>query len=98
MLNRIVAVKVLSRDQGQDEETVKRFKNEAQSAARLDHGKTSPASTLLARTMAGTSSFLSSSKATTCGIVSSPTAPCRLKRGAEYHAAGCRGIGTCFPS
>ena len=31
MLNRIVAVKVLSRDQGQDEETVKRFKNEAQS-------------------------------------------------------------------
>ena len=37
MLNRTVAVKVLSRDQGQDEETVKRFKNEAQSAARLDH-------------------------------------------------------------
>ncbi len=37
MLNRTVAVKVLSRDQGQDEETVKRFQNEAQSAARLDH-------------------------------------------------------------
>ena len=37
MLNRIVAVKVLSRDQGRDEETVKRFQNEAQSAARLDH-------------------------------------------------------------
>ncbi len=37
MLNRTVAVKVLSRDQGQDEETVKRFRNEAQSAARLDH-------------------------------------------------------------
>jgi serine/threonine protein kinase len=37
MLNRTVAVKVLSRDQGRDEETVKRFQNEAQSAARLDH-------------------------------------------------------------
>ena len=37
LLNRTVAVKVLSRDQGQDEETVKRFRNEAQSAARLDH-------------------------------------------------------------
>ena len=37
MLNRTVAVKVLPRDQGQDEETVKRFRNEAQSAARLDH-------------------------------------------------------------
>ena len=37
MLNRTVAVKVLSRDQGQDEETVRRFRNEAQSAARLDH-------------------------------------------------------------
>ncbi|MCA9171999.1 MAG: hypothetical protein KDB23_30240, partial [Planctomycetales bacterium] len=37
MLNRTVAVKVLSRDQGQDEETVRRFQNEAQSAARLDH-------------------------------------------------------------
>ncbi len=37
LLNRTVAVKVLSRDQGRDEETVKRFKNEAQSAARLDH-------------------------------------------------------------
>ena len=37
LLNRTVAVKVLSRDQAQDEETVKRFRNEAQSAARLDH-------------------------------------------------------------
>lgn len=37
MLNRTVAVKVLSRDQGRDEETVRRFQNEAQSAARLDH-------------------------------------------------------------
>lgn len=36
MLNRTVAVKVLSRDQT-DEETLKRFKNEAQNAARLDH-------------------------------------------------------------
>jgi serine/threonine protein kinase len=37
MLNRIVAVKVLSHDQSDDEETLRRFKNEAQSAARLDH-------------------------------------------------------------
>lgn len=37
MLNRVVAVKVLSRDQGRDDDTVKRFQNEAQSAARLDH-------------------------------------------------------------
>ena len=37
MLQRVVAVKVLSRDQGRDEETVKRFQNEAQSTARLDH-------------------------------------------------------------
>lgn len=35
-LGRDVAVKVLSRDQN-DEETIRRFKNEAQSAARLDH-------------------------------------------------------------
>lgn len=38
MLNRTVAVKVLSRDQTEDE-TLKRFKNEAQNAARLDHEK-----------------------------------------------------------
>ena len=37
MLNRIVAVKVLSQDQSSDEETLRRFQNEAQSAARLDH-------------------------------------------------------------
>jgi serine/threonine protein kinase len=37
MLNRIVAVKVLSHEQSDDEETLRRFKNEAQSAARLDH-------------------------------------------------------------
>ncbi|HEV3021795.1 MAG TPA: protein kinase, partial [Pirellulales bacterium] len=37
MLNRDVALKVLSRDQGSDEETRRRFQNEAQSAARLDH-------------------------------------------------------------
>jgi serine/threonine-protein kinase len=37
MLNREVALKVLSRDQGADEETCRRFQNEAQSAARLDH-------------------------------------------------------------
>jgi serine/threonine-protein kinase len=37
MLNREVAIKVLARDQAADEETLKRFKNEAQSAARLDH-------------------------------------------------------------
>jgi serine/threonine protein kinase len=37
-LNREVAVKVLSRDQSADEETLRRFRNEAQSAARLDHG------------------------------------------------------------
>src|SRR5688572_5728930 len=36
-LNRIVAVKVLSHTQSDDEETLRRFKNEAQSAARLDH-------------------------------------------------------------
>jgi serine/threonine-protein kinase len=35
-LGRTVAVKVLSRDQT-DEETIRRFRNEAQSAARLDH-------------------------------------------------------------
>src|SRR6478672_12734263 len=35
-LGRTVAVKVLSRDQG-NEETIRRFRNEAQSAARLDH-------------------------------------------------------------
>src|SRR6185437_6116735 len=37
MLNREVALKVLSRDQGADEETRRRCQNEAQSAARLDH-------------------------------------------------------------
>ncbi len=36
-LNRIVAVKVLSRQQSADEEMLRRFRNEAQSAARLDH-------------------------------------------------------------
>jgi hypothetical protein len=36
-LDRIVAVKVLSRQQSSDEEMLKRFRNEAQSAARLDH-------------------------------------------------------------
>src|SRR5262245_59911961 len=35
-LGRVVAVKVLSRDHT-DEETIRRFRNEAQSAARLDH-------------------------------------------------------------
>src|SRR3954468_23362347 len=37
MLNRTVAVKVLSHEQSGDEETLRRFQNEAQSAARLDH-------------------------------------------------------------
>jgi serine/threonine-protein kinase len=37
MLNRIVAVKVLSQEQSGDEEVLRRFQNEAQSAARLDH-------------------------------------------------------------
>ncbi len=37
-LNREVAVKVLSRFQSDEEETLRRFRNEAQSAARLDHG------------------------------------------------------------
>lgn len=37
MLNRVVAVKVLSQEQSVDEETLRRFQNEAQSAARLDH-------------------------------------------------------------
>lgn len=37
-LNREVAVKVLSRFQADEEETLRRFRNEAQSAARLDHG------------------------------------------------------------
>ncbi len=36
-LDRAVAVKVLSREQAADDETVRRFRNEAQSAARLDH-------------------------------------------------------------
>jgi serine/threonine protein kinase len=36
-LDRIVAVKVLSRQQSSDQEMLKRFRNEAQSAARLDH-------------------------------------------------------------
>ncbi len=36
-LDRIVAVKVLSRHQSTDDEMLKRFRNEAQSAARLDH-------------------------------------------------------------
>ncbi len=36
-LNRVVAVKVLSRQQSADEEMLRRFRNEAQSAARLDH-------------------------------------------------------------
>jgi serine/threonine-protein kinase len=36
-LNRIVALKVLARDQADEEEKVRRFQNEAQSAARLDH-------------------------------------------------------------
>ena len=37
LLNREVALKVLPRDQGNDEENRRRFRNEAQSAARLDH-------------------------------------------------------------
>jgi serine/threonine-protein kinase len=37
MLDRTVAVKVLATDQSADDETQRRFKNEAQSAARLDH-------------------------------------------------------------
>jgi serine/threonine-protein kinase len=36
-LDRVVAVKVLSRGQGADEEMLRRFRIEAQSAARLDH-------------------------------------------------------------
>lgn len=36
-LDRIVAVKVLARAQSADEEMLRRFRNEAQSAARLDH-------------------------------------------------------------
>jgi serine/threonine protein kinase len=36
-LDRTVAVKVLARQQSDDEETLRRFRNEAQSAARLDH-------------------------------------------------------------
>lgn len=36
-LDRIVAVKVLAREQSVNDETVRRFHNEAQSAARLDH-------------------------------------------------------------
>jgi serine/threonine-protein kinase len=36
-LNREVAVKVLSRNQSADDETLRRFRNEAQSAARLNH-------------------------------------------------------------
>lgn len=36
-LDRVVAVKVLARAQSADEEMLRRFRNEAQSAARLDH-------------------------------------------------------------
>jgi len=36
-LDRVVAVKVLSRAQSADDEMLRRFRNEAQSAARLDH-------------------------------------------------------------
>jgi len=36
-LNRMVALKILSRDQTVDEEAVRRFRNEAQSVARCDH-------------------------------------------------------------
>jgi hypothetical protein len=36
-LDRVVAVKVLSRQQSNDDDMLKRFRNEAQSAARLDH-------------------------------------------------------------
>jgi len=36
-LDRTVAVKVLARHESDDEETLRRFRNEAQSAARLDH-------------------------------------------------------------
>jgi serine/threonine protein kinase len=36
-LNRTVAVKVLAPNQSRDEDTLRRFQNEAQSAARLDH-------------------------------------------------------------
>jgi serine/threonine protein kinase len=36
-LHRIVAIKVLARQQSDDEENLRRFRNEAQSAARLDH-------------------------------------------------------------
>ena len=39
-LGRTVAVKVISREQSADEETRRRFRNEAQSAARLDHENT----------------------------------------------------------
>ena len=36
-LNRVVALKILAQDQAIDEEKIRRFRNEAQSAARLDH-------------------------------------------------------------
>ncbi len=36
-LHRTVAIKVLARHQSEDEENLKRFRNEAQSSARLDH-------------------------------------------------------------
>ncbi len=36
-LDRVVAVKILSTNRTADEETIRRFRNEAQSAARLDH-------------------------------------------------------------
>lgn len=36
-LDRTVALKILSRDEGADGEMLRRFRNEAQSAARLDH-------------------------------------------------------------
>ena len=36
-LDRVVALKILSSDRARDRETVRRFQNEAQSAARLDH-------------------------------------------------------------
>src|SRR5438105_10548178 len=36
-LDRVVAIKILSTHRAADEETIRRFRNEAQSAARLDH-------------------------------------------------------------
>ena len=62
-LNREVAVKVLSRDQSTDDETLRRFRNEAQIVPHASTTRISPACISWARTGACTTSSSSSSRA-----------------------------------